>query len=307
MKLNGKSWYIERLRKDEIHGHKIRRRVSRLKTPFQTAEIIDTCDYGRSLFLDGLVQSTEADEFIYHEALIHPAMMLHRRPAAIFVGGGGEGAPLREILKHPSVRIIDMVEIDGRVVELAEKHLPSWHRGAYASPKVVLHIDDARAFLRRTERSYDVMILDLCDPGESGPAQKLFTVEFYRLLRERLAKGGLVVVQGGSANINMLDGYARVYQSLKKNFRIVLPYQACVHSYVGQWGYFIAGDRKRAMNASAATLKKRFLDRKLAGKTRFYEPAVHAALFVLPPYVKDRLRKAKAVSDRKPFTLSRKA
>jgi spermidine synthase len=303
--LNKKTWYIERLRKDEIHGHKIRRRVARLKTSFQLAEIIDTADYGRCLFLDGLVQSTEADEFIYHEALIHPAMMLHPNPETVFVGGGGEGAPLREILKHPTVQHVDMVEIDGQVVGLAEKHLPSWHRGAYASPKVVLHIDDARAFLQRTARSYDVMVLDLCDPGESGPARKLFTMEFYRLLRERLSRSGLVVVQGGSANINMLEGYARVYQSLKKNFRTVLPYQACVHAYVGQWGYFLAGDGRRAMAATAATLERRFRERRLAGKTKFYAPAVHAGLFAQPPYLGEFLRKGRAISDRRILAVPR--
>jgi len=298
-------WQIEFLRKDEIHGHKVRARVASVKTPYQTAEVVDTFDYGRCLFLDGLVQSTEADEFIYHEALIHPGLMLHPRPVTVFIAGGGEGAPLREILKHFTVRRIDMAEIDIQVVALARKHLKAWHRGAYGDPRVRLHIGDARAFLERTGAAYDLMVLDLCDPGEEGPARKLYTVEFYRLLRSRLARGGLVVIQGGSANINMLEGYARVYRSLRKNFRTVLPYRACVHSYVGQWGYFLAGDAVRV--PSTRTLGKRFRDRKLAGKTRFYDPEVHASLFVQPPYLRAMLKRGAAITDKRLMVRSRKA
>lgn len=298
-------WYIEFLRKDEIHGHKVRRRVAAAKTPYQTAEVVDTHDYGRCLFLDGLVQSTEADEFIYHEALVHPGLMLHPRPETVFIAGGGEGAALREILKHPSVRRIDMAEIDVQVVALARKHLKAWHCGAYGDPRVRLHIGDARAFLEGSDAAYDFMVLDLCDPGEEGPARKLYTVEFYRLLRSRLARGGLVVIQGGSANINMLEGYARVYRSLRKNFRAVLPYRACVHSYVGQWGYFLAADALPA--SSPGALERRFRERKLAGRTRFYDPGVHSGLFAQPPYVRDILKRGKAITDRRLLVKSRKA
>jgi spermidine synthase len=289
-------WYVERLTPDELHGHLVTRRVARLRTPFQTAEIADTKDYGRCLFLDGLVQSTERDEFIYHEALTHPALLLHPAPRKVFVAGGGEGANLREIFKHPSVREVVMVEIDERVVRLAERFLGRWHGGAYRDPRVRLHFEDARAFLSRDRARYDCLFLDLCDPGEPGPARKLFTVEFYRLVRRRLAPGGMAVIQGGSANFNVGAAFARVYQSLSRAFSLVLPYLVCVPSFVGPWAFFLACPRPGRRSVPVRVLARRFRERGLAGRTRFYTPGLHEAVFSLPPYYQELLARGRPIT-----------
>ncbi|OGD09101.1 MAG: hypothetical protein A2Y86_02480 [Candidatus Aminicenantes bacterium RBG_13_62_12] len=298
-------WYIERLTPDEIHGHRIKRRLARVKTAFQTAEVADTYDYGRCLFLDGLVQSTAADEFIYHECLVHPALLLHPRPETVFLAGGGEGAPLREILKHPSLKRLVMVEIDRAVVELARLHLPAWHGGAFRDPRVELHCEDARLYLEKSDDRYDIILLDLCDPGEPGPARKLFTVEFYRLLRRRLRRGGLVVIQAGSANVNMLRGFSSVYKSLRSVFPAVLPYLTCVPAYVGPWAFFLAGSPALLERPDLNLLARRFLSRKLEGRLRFYSPAIHAALFSLPLYIQRLLERGRLVRDRRPLRLKR--
>jgi spermidine synthase len=298
-------WYIERLTRDEIHGHLVSRRVARIKTPFQTAEVVDTLDYGRVLFIDGLVQSAEVDEFIYHESLIHPALLLHPEPRRVFIGGGAEGANLREVLKHPSIREIVMVEIDEQVVRLARKHLWSWHRGTYDDPRVKLHYEDALAFLKKDDATYDGLFLDLTDPGEGGPAQKLFTVEFYRLIRSRLAKNGLAVIQAGSANLNMSEGFTSVYQSLKKTFKLVLPYVVSVPVYVGPWAFFLTGNEAPRGGDSDGILARRFKSRKLKGRTRFYEPAVHRAAFTIPPYYRDLLDQGHSISGKNPLLMKR--
>jgi len=304
MRLKG-DWYIEQLTRDEIHGHLVKRRVARVKTPFQTAEIIDTKDYGRALFLDGLVQSTAEDEFIYHESLIHPALLLHPRPQQVFIAGGGEGANIREILKHPSIREVVMVEIDGRVVDLAKKHLGPWHLGCYRDPRLKLYFEDARAFLMKDRSRYDCLFLDLCDPGESGPARKLFTVEFYAMLRRRLSPDGLVAIQAGSANFNMARGFSGVFQSLKKVFPSVLPYLVCVPSFVGPWAFFLAGNRSLKNFPDARAIESRFKTRKLAGRTRFYDPAMHRAVFTLPPYYHRLLERGRPISENKPLRIQR--
>jgi spermidine synthase len=299
-------WYIERLTGHEIHGHRIKRRLAKVRTKFQTAEVLDTRDYGRCLFLDGLVQSTRMDEFIYHESLVHPGLMLHPRPETVFLAGGGEGAPLREILKHPSVKKIIMVEIDRGVVELSRKHLRPWHAGAWRDPRLRLFFEDARVHLENNPVRYDVLILDLCDPGESGPARKLFTVEFYRLLRKRMNPQGLAVIQAGSSNLNMPKGFSRIYQSLRDVFGQVLPYQVCVPAYVGPWVFFLARRTRSLDFQDRKVLIRRYRSRRLAGRLSFYDPDMHQALFTLPPYFRGFLRSGRKISDRSPLRLQRK-
>ncbi|MBN2199882.1 MAG: fused MFS/spermidine synthase [Candidatus Aminicenantes bacterium] len=292
-------WYIERLTRDEIHGHRIKKRLAAVRTKYQNAEVVDTHDYGRCLFLDGLVQSTAADEFIYHESLIHPALLLHPRPENVFLAGGGEGAPLREALKHPPVKRLTMVEIDRDVVALARRHLRAWHKGAFRDKRVEIHFQDARSSLASNPESYDIIVLDLCDPGEPGPARKLFTVEFYRLLRRRLRRGGIVVLQAGSANVNMLSGFSAVFQSLRRVFPSVLPYLSCVPAYVGPWAFILAGGSSLAAVPGRKLLSRRFSARGLEGRLRFYSPEIHSSLFVLPAYIRRALERGRPASDRK--------
>lgn len=291
-------WYVERLTHDEIHAHLVSRRVAKIKTPYQTAEIVDTRDYGRCLFLDGLVQSTELDEFVYHESMIHPALLFHPAPRRVFIGGGGEGANLRELVKHSCLKEIVMVDIDEQVVALAKKYLWKWHRGSYDDPRLRLHFRDAREFLIDDKTKYDCIYLDLCDPGEGGPAQKLFTVEFYRMLRRRLTPGGLAVIQAGSADFNMSWGFSGVYQSLKKAFRLVLPYFVTVPSFIGPWAFFLAGNEPLGRGEDRTVIARRFRERKLAGKLRFYNPDVHRAAFTLPPCFQEMLDQGRAITEK---------
>jgi len=299
------SWYYEQLTPDELHGHRIKKRIAEVITLFQKAEIIDTYDYGRCLFSDGLVQSTELDEFIYHESLIHPALTLHPAPQNIFVGGGGEGAPLREILKHPSVKKIVMIEIDKEMVTLAKKYLHKWHQGAFDNPRVKVLYQDARTYLKKTDMKFDCIFLDLLDPGESGPAKSLFTAEFYAMVKDRLTDEGIVVIQAGSANLNMIKGFSSVYRTLKHVFPLVLPYQSHIPSYVGPWAFFLASSSELKDHLDIKLIKKRLSERKLTSKLRYYEPVVHTALFALPPYFKSALKSGKIIKDNSLLLLPR--
>ncbi|OIN97651.1 polyamine aminopropyltransferase [Candidatus Desantisbacteria bacterium CG_4_10_14_0_8_um_filter_48_22] len=295
------NWYIEFLNPAEAHMYGIKGLVGKYKSEYQDILILDTFPYGRCLFLDGKIQSAQLDEFIYHEALVHPALLSHPAPRNVFVGGTGEGASLREILKHPCVKKIIAVDIDKKVIDIAKRHLFQWHRGAFVSPKVRLYFRDARKFLKETKETFDCIILDLCDPGDAqGPAALLFTSEFYKIVSRKLAPGGILTVQCGSTNLNMLKGFAHVFRTLRSVFRNVLPYQADVPSFVGPWGYCMASSTDIPLRQSESA-RKRIKERKLEGKLRFYNPEIHEAMFVLPGYLKEHFKKGRIIYDKKPF------
>ena len=158
--------------------------------------IADTFNYGRALFLDGSIQSSEDDEALYHEMLVQPAMLRHPNPRDVLIIGGGEGATLREVLVHRSVNSVTMVDLDREVVELCREHLLPWHRGAFDDRRVRLVYGDGRKFVEDDDGHYDVVIVDVVDMLDNGPAQALYTRQFYERLRRRLRPDAIVVVQG---------------------------------------------------------------------------------------------------------------
>jgi len=278
-----KNWYIEFLTPNEIHMHGLGKIVKSIQTKFQDLKIIDTLDYGRCIFLDGKIQSAELDEFIYHEALVHPALFLHPKPERIFVAGGGEGAVLREILKHPAVKEIVMVDIDKAVTDCAKKYLYKWHKGSFRNRKVKLVNQDAKKFLSKEKQKFDCIFIDICDPVEyKNPSAPLFKKEFINILKHRITENGLVVIQSGSANVNMLKGFYGVSRTLKDIFNFVYPYFVPVSSFVGPWVFQIASQKELA----AAIAPKR----KLRGPLKFYSPEIHRGLFAVPPFIKKNLK-----------------
>ena len=179
-------WFFEPTTAVEGHMHAIRRTIVEARTKFQHAEILDTHAYGKVLILDGRIQSSQAEDFIYHEALVHPGLLASAgAPESGLVIGGGEGATLREILRYPTVRRAVMVDIDDEVVALCRRHLPEMHQGAFDDARTEVLHEDARGWLERTLERFDFISIDLVEPLEEGPACRLFTREFYTLVRSR--------------------------------------------------------------------------------------------------------------------------
>jgi len=173
-------------------------------------EIINTGSFGVCLVLDGKIQSSETDEFIYHEALVHPAMLTHPRPEKVFIAGGGEGATLREVLAHKTVRKAVMVDIDEEVVGLCRRYLPAWHQNSFDDPRAEIHFADARRYLEETDEKFDVIIIDLVDPLEQGPARLLYTREFYGIAKQKLGPGGIMSVQSEPSEWANLDNFTAI-------------------------------------------------------------------------------------------------
>jgi spermidine synthase len=217
------------------------REIFRARSPFQQVRIVETVRYGRALLLDGKTQSAESDEALYHETLVHPAL-LHAAapPRRVAILGGGEGAPLREALRHRAIERATMVDIDRVVVEGCGRHLPEWNAGAFADPRAEVAIGDAKEWVESGGEPLDAVIGDLTDPGEEGPAEALYAPAFFRSVRDRLAPGGVGVFQCGWAVPQQARrGFAPVVAILRALFPLVVPYALHVPSFAGPWGFVL--------------------------------------------------------------------
>lgn len=227
------------------------------QSDFQRIDVVALEPWGRCLVLDAHMQSAERDEFLYHEMLVHPAMLtfalLQQKEEQkgdadrgfgakkVFVGGGGEGATCREVLKHASVERLVMVDIDGPCVEACKKFLPGHHQGSFEDPRCEVVIDDAKAWLEQTDEKFDVIILDLADPLEEGPCVALYTKPFYEMLLTKLTPKGVVVTQSGPAGpLSAHHCFTAINNTLRGVFSGVQAHSVFVPSFVDHWGYNVA-------------------------------------------------------------------
>lgn len=239
------------------------------RSAFQHVQVVTSPLFGRMLVLDDAVQTTERDEYIYHEMLVHLPMALHPDPRRVLIIGGGDGGTLEETLKHP-VTAVTMVEIDRAVVDVSRAYLPAIAGGAFDDPRTRLLIDDGIAFVRSTAETFDVILVDSTDP--KGPGVALFSEEFYRLCRRVLTPGGVIAVQSGSL-LHQRDLMALVARHLGAVFPTVAPYWAAIPAYPGTlWSFTLAalaGDPAHPRPLAVRGL-------------RHYSPAVHQAALTLP-------------------------
>lgn len=205
------NWYSETQGDGLIMQFHVTSRVHCCQTKFQAVELLQTEAFGRCLMLDGQMQSSQLDEALYHESLVQPAMCAHPQPQRVFIGGGGEGATLREVVKHACVTRATMCDIDEEVVALCKQHLPTHHKGSFDDPRAHVVYTDAKAYVEENG-PWDVIILDLADPLECGPAFALYTQEFYRTCLDKLTPHGILVTQAGPCDVTTCrDVFTPVY------------------------------------------------------------------------------------------------
>ena len=281
-------WIQEYITSNLYQMMAIKGRVFSTKTAFQEVEVVDSLQHGRCLLLDGKTQSAEADEFIYHEGLVHPAMVTHPNPVSVFIAGGGEGATLREALAHNTVKRAVMVDLDSEVVEVCVRYLPNHHRGAFDDPRTELHHRDAREYLETTQDTYDVIIIDLPDPQEAGPASLLYTQNFYRLLSQRLNPQGVMAVQSEPCMVGNLEAFSAINNTLRSVFPHVYPYHIMVPSFASDWGFNLASLGPNPLALDVQEVDRRLADRGCA-LLRFYDGVTHNGLFALPKHVRTTL------------------
>jgi len=294
-------WFFETTTPVEGHFHAITRTLFALQTKFQQMEILETASYGKCLVLDGRIQSSAADEFIYHETLVHPAMLVPERPQTALVIGGGEGATLREVLRYPSIRKAVMVDIDEAVVEACRQHLPEMHKNAFDDPRAEVRHEDARAYLETTRERFDVAIVDLTEPLEEGPACLLFTREFYRLLADRLTPTGALSLQAGMTKVGELDFYCAMARTLREVFPVVAPYQSFIPCFGTSWGFIVAAKTGDPRTLVPDTIDQRLRER-LTGELGFYDGVTHQHMFSLPRHLRQAIAGCtRVVTDAEPL------
>ncbi len=281
-------WFRDTINPDFVQLHRFSDTVYSGKTRYQSVDIIYTKSFGRCLVLDGKLQSAEKDEFIYHEALVHPAMTVHPGPKTVFIAGGGEGATLREVLRHRSVEKAVMVDIDQEAVDICRRFLGSMHEGAFDDERTELHHLDAREYLANSQRKFDVIIVDLTDPTEGGPSYYLYTQEFYQLAKQTLEPEGVLVVQAGCPCWGESTVFAAINNTLRSVFTLVRPYQANIPSFGGLWGFALASQAADALCLSPEEVDSR-ISARVNGNLRLYDGLTHRGMFSLPLYLRQAL------------------
>jgi len=212
------------------------------KSPYQEIVFAELDGFGKALVIDNFIQSTESDEAFYHELLVHPAMVLHPNPARVLIVGGGEGATLREVLKHNMVKEAVMVDIDPVVVEFSKKYLEHMHQGSFNDPRARVIVMDGLKYVKEAPPGYfDVAIMDLTDPYAGDVAKPLYSEEFYRDVKRILGSNGVMVTQAGSSYFYTSE-YDYVLGNIKKVFKYIGEYNIWIPSFGLNVNFIIASD-----------------------------------------------------------------
>lgn len=251
------------------------------KTPFQAVRIVDDATFGVSLIVDGDLNSTSRDEKVYHEALVHPALIASGKPSRVLIGGGGEGATVREVLRHVNVQECVMVDIDERAVNIYKQYLPTWSDGAFDSPRLRLLHDDVANFLRESsDASFDVIIFDLLDPLMEGcDVSFLYTKECYELIASKLAPDGIFVTQS-CAVYDEPNTFSAIHNTLKLCFTHVELYSAFIPSFEREWAFNVAHNRPD-LQVSKLLIDSYLDDANMSQHLTFYDGATHSRMFLL--------------------------
>ncbi len=278
-------WLVEQLHDDFQLGLKADKIHYDSQTEHQRLVVFENGTFGRVLTLDDVVQTTEKDEFIYHEMLAHLPLFAHGAARKVLIIGGGDGGMLEEVLKHDSVEKVTQVEIDAGVIDFSKRYLSSICRDACDGPRLDLVIADGVDFVAACEERYDVAIVDSTDP--IGPGEVLFTETFYGKAKTCLAPGGILVTQNGVPFLQS-DELRNTLAAFRALFADAACYLATVPTYAGgPMAFGWASDDPAKRTQGLETLEQRFQVSGIA--TRYYNPAVHLAAFALPTYIAEMI------------------
>jgi spermidine synthase len=275
-------WFGERERVGLEQRIQVRGVLYEGRSDYQSIRVLDTVPFGRALILDNVLQTTEMDEFIYHETIVHPLLISVAHPKRVLIIGGGDGGCLRRALQHPLTEVVQ-VELDRAVVETCRRYLPQVSSGAFDDPRLQLLFADGYEFVEKAREPFDAVIVDLTDPSPPGPSLRLFTAEFYQLVRRILKEDGLMITQSSSPLL-LTDELLRIHANLKAVFPLVRVCLAPVPSYPGVlWSFTMASAGSDPLALDEATVRQRLAARGIS--PRYYSPQVHFASFALPPFL----------------------
>ncbi len=276
-------WYTEQHTPNVGLTLRVKETLCVKKSAYQDIVVLDTYEYGRMLLLDGMVMTTDRDEFVYHEMITHPSLFVHPDPREVLVVGGGDGGAVREVLKHRSVNNVTLCEIDETVIEVCKEYFPNISCELSGNPKVSIAVEDGALFLDRHPGTFDIIIVDSTDPV--GPAVSLFSQDFFSKCLASLKEGGILVAQSESP-LYHLDTIRDMKKSLMEaGFKKVRFYWGVVPTYPsGMWSWVIASN---AVDPVEDFSKERFY--KSPVPTKYYTPEIHLSAFSLPAFFENAL------------------
>jgi spermidine synthase len=275
----GGLWYTEKQTEHFGITMKIKRTLHTEQTEFQKLEVVETEEFGNMLFLDGMVMTSQKDEFVYHEMMAHVPLFTHPKPEYVLVVGGGDGGVIREVLKHPSVKKVTLAEIDGKVIEYSKKYLPEI-AGKLDDPRVEVKVGDGFMHIAQSENQYDCIMVDSTEPV--GPAVNLFTKGFYAGISKALKEDGVFVAQTDNPWFKA-DLIKNVYHDVKEIFPITRLYTANIPTYPsGLWTFTIGSKKYDPIEVS----DDRFFDL----DSKYYTKEIHKAAFALPKFVSEIIK-----------------
>lgn len=269
-------WFTEKQTEHFGITAKIKQTYVSEKTEFQQLDMVETEEFGNMLLLDGMVMTTEKDEFVYHEMAAHVPLHTHPNPENVLVVGGGDGGVIREILKHPEVKKATLVEIDGKVIEYSKQYLPTI-AGALDDPRVEVKVADGFLHIAESENEFDVIMVDSTEPV--GPAVNLFTRGFYEGISKALKEDGIFVAQTDNPWFQQ-DLIKTAYKDISETFPVTRLYTANIPTYPsGLWTFTLGSKVYDPLQIDA--------DRFHALETKYYTKGIHHAAFALPKFVED--------------------
>ncbi len=280
-------WYVEEFAPTEQHHHALDELLFSGRSPFQQIAVVRSPVFGKMLVIDGDTQSSQADERIYHETLVHPALAGASHRSEVLILGGGEGATLREVLRCPDVARCTMVDIDAMVVELSKKYLGEWSAGAFDDSRARVVVGDALNFMRTDAARYGTIVSDLTEPLEDSPSNPLFNENVFALIKSRLLEGGVYVLQASTAAVHNSGLHCKMARTLRRHYAHVASFSTHVPAFDTQWAFLACSDR-----VDVSKLDAREIDAycaRLRGENFFYDSTTHRRLFALPLYLRRML------------------
>jgi spermidine synthase len=306
--VSGWLWFNDRFSSSEIHSHGFSRILQSFNTKYQDIQLIDSGSFGKMLLIDGDVQSSLFDEYIYHESLVLPGLISGASsPEKVFLCGGGEGATLREILRCKTVESVIKCDIDQEAIQMYMEELPEWHQGSFFDPRVTLiHMDARKLLEEQNDHAFDGIYTDLTEPVNGGPSQMLYSKEFFSICKNKLNENGFLVVQGSLLRTCTYEMHASIIKTMQEVFPIVRSYSVYVPSFDTCWGFAFA-----SFNTDPFLLNPKEIDlriqQRLAGKTRFYDGIAHQQIFSLGKDLREKIAQAGSIiTDTHPFSLKKK-
>ena len=276
----------------------VRKKIHSCSTRFQKLELVESDELGRTLILDGITQVAENSEFQYHEPMVHPALCAHPDPRHVLVIGAGDGAILREVLKYPGVKSVDLAELDDGVIAFSKKYLGSIHKNAFSDPRVRVNIVDGRKFVHEHPHCFDVVIMDMTDPF--GPSKFLYTKEFFTLVKKSLRTPSGVFSMHTESPISRPKTFACIQKTLGSVFKHVHPFYVYVQMYSVLWSITMSSEKTDMSAISAKTIDAR-LSKYGICNLKVYTGPIHEAAQVAFPYISEILkRNVRIITDKNP-------